>query len=109
MERQLSSLPDKKKLRMNKRDEEGGNETINHGHISQGTHARRPDTMIADQKSQTVHSQQQGEEDEEGEVAVASPNNATDAPSPGNDGHEGNININTEGPSQQAILNLRTA
>ena len=109
MERQLSPLPDKKRARMNKRNEEGGNETIKHENISQGTHALRPDTMIADQKTQAVQSQQQGEENEEGEVAVANPNNATNAPPPGDDGNEGNININTEGPSQQSILNLRTA
>ena len=61
--------------------------------------------MIIDQEPQAVYSQQRGEE----EVAVASPKNATDAPPPGDDGDEGNININTEGPSQQSILNLQAA
>ena len=46
MERQLSSLPDKNRAKMIKRGEEGGNETINHRNITQGTQALRPGTMI---------------------------------------------------------------
>ena len=68
MEREPMSYPDKKKARMTKADEEGGNETINLGNISQGTQVPRPGMTTVDQNPQAVHSHQRGEEDVTGTV-----------------------------------------
>jgi len=78
--------PEKKKARVTKADEKGGNETSNHGDIAQGTQAPHP-----------------------GNVTGAVLEKASSTRPPSYNYEDNNTNINREGPSQQNTKNLWTA